>query len=756
MSSIQAWARGALAVLLLGTAACGGGDSKQGGPTDPGSDAVATSVLVEGDDQVGATRGELSNAGRVVVLDQNQQPMSGVTVTFQPGQGSGSLAQASAVTGANGRASVPTWTLGPAVGVQTLTARVAGVNDVATVRATARLPKWTVMVYLAADNTLAIPGIYDLDELEAAGSSADVRVVVQAEFSPQQLAQVGCNAGCFNRPNFNTFRYVVPRATGGANPRGPNQPVVDIGNRNMVEPAQLAEFIAWAKDEQPAEHYALVLWNHGGGYTGLIEDVTSGGTRLMTMAELREALPSDRPLDLVDFDMCLMGGFETLVSLKGRAQHVVFSEEVVPGEGNPYTRILNALRQNPDRSPAQFASMIVDEFHTSFSNSRSSTTMSAYAMSGLPAAEAAIGNLAASLRGNLQALAPTIGAASAAAQKFEYPQLTDLGDMLDTLDARVADQGVRAQIAAVRAAVEAPAFRLNSKVRRGSDAQAADVRRARGLHILLPSGQPGDAMPSTGPASLASYRALYPDAPWTAFLTDYLATAGAGKQYVDQGSGRIETYVIWDTTGISRGVDVDMWVLEPDGNLYSPAFGSVSPNGRFTADSYDSKQAFEGWLTNQHLQVGRYSFYAFLYADPQGRRPLVDLIFRTRAADDFSSVWSPNYPRLEKANSIADDPTPSFEEIEAGAYGDVKRLAFLDLNPPGAAPLVASLQPATTAGTMAAQRDAAPAPRPTAAQLRTVQRLVQQPRAHRAATAAQLRGAKAAVARAQRALAVLP
>ena len=42
----------------------------------------------------------------------------------------------------------------------------------------------------------------------------------------------------------------------------------------MTDPTTLKNFITWRSRTYPANHYLLVLWNHGGGYTGLIQDQT--------------------------------------------------------------------------------------------------------------------------------------------------------------------------------------------------------------------------------------------------------------------------------------------------------------------------------------------------------------------------------------------------------------------------------------------------------------------------------------------------
>ena len=67
---------------------------------------------------------------------------------------------------------------------------------------------------------------------EVAEREADPRlnVVVQAEFSPEELQQYQCDAGCFNRPNFNTFR-------------GPNGLATDLGNVDITDPNQVKAFI---------------------------------------------------------------------------------------------------------------------------------------------------------------------------------------------------------------------------------------------------------------------------------------------------------------------------------------------------------------------------------------------------------------------------------------------------------------------------------------------------------------------------------
>lgn len=392
--------------------------------------------------------------------------------------------------------------------------------------------EWTVMVYMAADNSLAVQGVLDLDEMEDAGVDPKVNVVVQAEFNPDVLSQYQCDASCFNRPNFNTFRYSIEQA-GGSVKNGPDRgPVQDIGNADMTNQATLANFIQWAKQNHPANHYLLVLWNHGGGYAGLLQDQTSAGSGLMSLAQLKTALNGAGQLDVIDFDMCLMAGYETLSKLVGLTAFAVRSEEVVPGEGSPYTSIIDAIQAAPTMSPQTLAGTLVDRFNASYQGSKASTTKSAYDMAGFTNFDMALSALAGDLQTGLAGgLGATISQAAAVSQKFSYSELTDVVSFLDSLNVRVAGQtALQQKIAAVRDRALSPSFRLVSRARNGSGSgqqAASDVARATGLHLVLPSGVGSDNFNASGPQSLAAYQALYPGNAWTSFLAAY--TTGGGQ-----------------------------------------------------------------------------------------------------------------------------------------------------------------------------------------------------------------------------------
>jgi adhesin/invasin len=92
---------------------------------------LPTSVSAQsGNGQTAQVSTSLPISPSVVVRDNRGNPVSGVNVLFLVGTGGGTLTGAQALTNASGVATVGSWTLGGAVGTQTLIARVSGLPDV--------------------------------------------------------------------------------------------------------------------------------------------------------------------------------------------------------------------------------------------------------------------------------------------------------------------------------------------------------------------------------------------------------------------------------------------------------------------------------------------------------------------------------------------------------------------------------------------------------------------------------------------------
>ena len=110
--------RAVVAVLAALLVSCGG-------DTMTNSDSP-TMVKFAGDGQSAAVGNAVAVRPAVKVTDKNNAVVAGATVTFAVASGGGSITGGTAVTGADGVATVGSWTLGNTAGSNTLTAKAVG------------------------------------------------------------------------------------------------------------------------------------------------------------------------------------------------------------------------------------------------------------------------------------------------------------------------------------------------------------------------------------------------------------------------------------------------------------------------------------------------------------------------------------------------------------------------------------------------------------------------------------------------------
>ena len=118
---------------------------------------------------------------------------------------------------------------------------------------------WLIMVYIDGDNNLESYAIDDFLEMASVGSTADVSIVVQmdriAGYSTEYEDWTGCARFAIEQGDTPVL------ANAEYWPDESKEKEVDMG-----DPQTLEDFVDWAMQTYPASHYALVLWNHGGGW----------------------------------------------------------------------------------------------------------------------------------------------------------------------------------------------------------------------------------------------------------------------------------------------------------------------------------------------------------------------------------------------------------------------------------------------------------------------------------------------------------
>ncbi|MEW6069159.1 MAG: clostripain-related cysteine peptidase [Candidatus Thermoplasmatota archaeon] len=240
------------------------------------------------------------------------------------------------------------------------------------------LRKWTLLIYLDADNNLEEAGIEDINELEMVGSTNDVNVIVQIDRIDEYDTSNGDWKGA--------KRYYVTKDEDTAIINSVE--LEDLGEINMGGPTTLIDFVLFGIENYPAEHYLLDFWDHGGSWQGVCWDDTNQGDYL-TLSEIEFALSairnkSQKNIDIALFDACTMGNTEVFYQLRNYVDIAVGSEASVPGDGCPYNKILEFITSTPSATKEELATKIVELYIESYSDGESdpddtpSVTMSAF------------------------------------------------------------------------------------------------------------------------------------------------------------------------------------------------------------------------------------------------------------------------------------------------------------------------------------------------------------------------------------------
>ncbi len=247
--------------------------------------------------------------------------------------------------------------------------------------------KWTVMVYVDADNDLEDELLVDLDEMEMpqylnAQGESDVTVCVQFDRTPGNDTSNG---------DWTTTRRFIMATDQQPGIIATNH-IEDLGEQDMGDPNTLRSFINWAKGAAPADNFMLIINSHGNGprsrsvgssiTRGVGFDMSSGNS-LLTPSEVSSVLRSIGGVDVVGFDACLMASTEILAQLQGLTDYVVASELLFPGLSYDYETLLKGLVADPDMTPRELAAFTVSSNRGQYA-STDDVILSAFDMAMVP------------------------------------------------------------------------------------------------------------------------------------------------------------------------------------------------------------------------------------------------------------------------------------------------------------------------------------------------------------------------------------
>ncbi|MCY3413167.1 MAG: hypothetical protein INQ03_16125 [Candidatus Heimdallarchaeota archaeon] len=304
---------------------------------------------------------------------------------------------------------------------------------------------WTLMIYLDGDNDLEDFALQDINEMEMIGSSADLNIIVLLDTygEPGILYEISKDT---NKFEITSKILVAPEKL--------------TGEINMGDPEVMKEFISYCQENYVTDYYALVLWDHGSGWSDYgdpnvqtekrvdnynryeEEDIVKGicfddtDLDVLTQNELQSVL-STYPVDILGFDACLMGYLEIAYDFIGLADYLVFSQETEPGDGWPYDEIISYLDNNPAATVETVASTIAEIYVESYTygsqGSEGTVTMSAIATAELSGVDVAVDALIDLMLPNMENYQEKIENAFYAADSYTDPTAIDFIGFLTEL-----------------------------------------------------------------------------------------------------------------------------------------------------------------------------------------------------------------------------------------------------------------------------------------------------------------------------------
>ena len=227
--------------------------------------------------------------------------------------------------------------------------------------------KWTIMVYMAADNSLYDDSAKDLTEMQAGINTQnvnDINVIVLFD----------------GLPNGDSAIYKIK--PGGKDLIDDNASIIPVDTHevNMGNPITAQHFVQWTIQHYPAQNYMIDTWDHGSGIfsyagrslapqtKGFAEDAGSGS--VLQAKDLTGILStamqtSGKKIEILGFDACLMEQLEIAYQVKDYCKILVGSEAPEPGLGWDYQSWFAGI--NTNMSPSAVASLLVDTYANYYS-----------------------------------------------------------------------------------------------------------------------------------------------------------------------------------------------------------------------------------------------------------------------------------------------------------------------------------------------------------------------------------------------------
>ena len=223
--------------------------------------------------------------------------------------------------------------------------------------------KWTLMFFLASDNTLSPSTLSQVKAIKAAGSHVDTNVLVyfdpNEKGAPTRVFHINKDESSSSTDDSEvslvsvlTRDSISPEEIGQMPGPLSQQFANSLQHTDRLEAHQaLDQFLGFCRESYPAQHYMLFLLGHGlvvGRDAFLPDDNPDSAIGLKTLGGIlwgfsSEIKKQNEVLELIGMHSCSMSSIEVAYELKGNANYMLGSQGISFVGSWPYRQLLTKI-----------------------------------------------------------------------------------------------------------------------------------------------------------------------------------------------------------------------------------------------------------------------------------------------------------------------------------------------------------------------------------------------------------------------------
>ena len=228
------------------------------------------------------------------------------------------------------------------------------------------LYKWTVMIYLAGDNSLDEESVAALADMANASRMIDENVAIVARLSTS--VHHGTVLRIDRRTTVEDLNNQLNAALTAQQKQSEMQKNQARERRHGVEIRQaegseddeelhmekISRFVSDAIGEFTADHYMIVLSGHGAGVQGLLREdpSTDFDFSVIDLGRVIKVINKyyldGNRVDILGFDSCLMSMTEVAYAVHNNVKVTIGAEGFEPKAGWPYAKVIERISKSDD------------------------------------------------------------------------------------------------------------------------------------------------------------------------------------------------------------------------------------------------------------------------------------------------------------------------------------------------------------------------------------------------------------------------